>query len=187
MSLVDRLRNLARGDGRAKLAWVDEHAVRAGFQRLSTPFENELRSTLVSVDAEADVAYLLFDLRPQCAFDEFPISTWTFDAEGRARDSALDGRRMLQGECLLDPTGSYPLGRADSPIGDTTRDVALVEEVMFDELRKRWIEVAEKPRRFSVLAGVWLTNETWQSHPSQMRDVWTGVPRIYDFLARELE
>lgn len=183
MSFVDRLRTLVWGE---EFVRVTEESVRAGFQRLSARLENELRSTLVSVEAESDVAYLLFDIRPQCAFDEFPISTWTFDAEGRARDSALDNCRMLEGEYLLGPSGSYPLGRADSPVGDTTRDVQLVENVMLDELRKRWMVVAGKPRRFSALAGVWMTNEMWDSHPSEIHDLWTGDTRTYDFLAREL-
>lgn len=85
------------------------------------------------------MAYLLFDLPPQCAFEEFPITTGTFDAEGRTRDSSLDGHAMSKGEYLLDPNGSYALGRADSPLGSTMHDVGVVEEVMLDELRTRWV------------------------------------------------
>lgn len=128
MPFLRRLHDLFRRR-EPSIAIVSEASVVEGFRKLEYELNQELREIAAGVRATEGVAYLIFDFRPCFAFHEFPISAFTYDAEGRECDCPVNGRNLLPGRHLLGSTGSYPIGRVDWLGIDTTPAAGIVERV----------------------------------------------------------
>ena len=157
VDLLQTVRRVVGGPKSRKLERVSEAGVRAAFARLRPALEADVAAVLDEVKEVPAVAYLLFDLWAEAAFDEFPIRVEVFGADGEEVEGAarLDGRRLLPGTTLLPPEGAYPLGRFDWIGADTTADLALVERVCIDEFRITWAAADRALPGVRALIGRW--------------------------------
>jgi GNAT superfamily N-acetyltransferase len=157
---------------------VTEEGVRAAFHQLRSRVDIEVRALLDEVLTAPDVAFLLFDVRSEVAFDEFPITVELFRVDGERSER---GRPLLRGTTLLPPDGSYPLGRVDLFGVDTTPDAAIVEHVCIDEFRRLWRDVGRELPGVRVLLGGWVAYlEAERAFP--LVDLATGESVIVDVL-----
>ena len=163
--------------------FVTEAAVTEGFKRLAGDLAEELRAIVASARGDERVAYLVFDLCPEAAFEAFPISAWMFDSEGQELESPMHAHDLLAGEHLLDPRGAVPLGRADWLGFDTTPDIELVERVLLQEFQQCWATVIGDKQRFDAFIGVWRSN--LDHEPCPMLNLSTRERCMLDFLWHE--
>ena len=147
--------------------------------------ESRLRDRLVEI-AQASttipkLGFLVLDVTPEFAFEQFPVSIFAFTEHQHQLDCELNGTSLLDGVPLLDAKYEYPLGRHDWIGADTTPDFDLVLRSVVDFLCQQWQSCKYGNANVNAYAGNVHTDETCNMLPSELTNLSNGLAETMCF------
>lgn len=152
---------------------ASEADIRERMRALRPMLAEELRAIVAEALEDEQVACILFDVRPEFAFSEFPVTVETYDRDLHAHEGSVHLRELLRGVTFLDPEAYDRLAPYDWYGDDAFPQI--VDRVLAEEFRREWSRLMDAAPRIRAYIGAIATDEkTREPRPSQVLNLGTG-------------